>query len=150
MKQTLILFCLILVNGLAPALAQQSAAGSRTHALGPVSQQLNRTAARMDATGSVLTIGVAAAVHGEVAAVSTDQSERSLKSGMPLYAGDQVKTGTDSRLQIILRDETVFTLGEDSALTLDEFVYDPKSKDGVVNVKIMKGVFSICDWSNRT
>ena len=39
--------------------------------------------------------------------------------------GDDIKVGAQSRLQVMLLDETVFTLGSNSVMRIDESVYDP-------------------------
>lgn len=72
--------------------------------------------------------GVAAAVKGEARATTPpDKTARVLKSGDKVFMGDKIETGTDGQLQILLLDQTVFTLGPSSAITVDEFVYDPNN-----------------------
>ena len=56
-----------------------------------------------------------------------------------IFMGDKIETGAEGQLQILLLDQTVFTLGSLSAITVDEFVYDPGNagdKAGMV-----KGIF---------
>lgn len=62
-------------------------------------------------------------------------------SGTPIFLGDAVTTGPGGRLQIMLLDETVFTIGPDAAMKIDRFVYDPASGAGTVNASIAKGAF---------
>src|SRR5688572_10275402 len=85
-------------------------------------------------------IGVAAAVRGAVSAVAPGREAvgRVISSGKPLYLNDKVKTGKGGRLQIMLLDETTFTIGQDSEMLLDEFVYDPATSSGKVSAKIVK------------
>lgn len=84
--------------------------------------------------------GVAAAVKGEVKATTPPEKiGHLLKSGDRIFMGDKIETGGDGQLQILLLDQTVFTLGSLSSITVDEFVYDPSNagdKAGMV-----KGVF---------
>ena len=87
------------------------------------------------------TVGIVAAVQGGVEAASPGQSPRTLKSGMPVFLGDQVSTDAQGRLQLLLRDETAFTLGASSSITIDEFVFDPSTNSGKVGAKVGKGVF---------
>jgi hypothetical protein len=61
------------------------------------------------------------------------------KTGVNL--GSHILTGPNGRLQVLLNDETVFTLGPNSDMTLDEFVYDPKTAAGKVTANISKGLF---------
>lgn len=79
-------------------------------------------------------IGVIAAGIGEI----QNQNKETLVTGSKIYFGDSVIVKTKSNAQILLMDETTITVGENSELTIDEFVYDPKSKVGkiVSNIKI--------------
>jgi len=87
-------------------------------------------------------IGIAAAVRGAVNATTPGQPVgRVIESGKPLYLNDHVTTGPDSRMQILLLDETTFTIGPNSDMVLDEFVYDPKTNAGHVSARILAGVF---------
>ena len=84
--------------------------------------------------------GVAASVQGEVKATTPPaKSAHLLKSGDKIFMGDKIETGADGQLQILLLDQTVFSLGPLSAISVDEFVYDPENagdKAGMV-----KGIF---------
>ena len=85
--------------------------------------------------------GVAAAVRGHV---TLDRGRRvgvELASGDPIHLGDVIHTGTQGGLQILLLDETVFTLGPESRMVVDEFVYDPEQRGGQVGVRLLEGVF---------
>lgn len=86
-------------------------------------------------------VGVAAAVRGEVSAQSPGSAKRALHSGDAVYLGDTVATGSAGNLQILLLDETVFTVGLNSSVVIDEFVYDPASHDGKVDVRMNQGTF---------
>lgn len=87
--------------------------------------------------------GVSAAVRGSVAL--TRQAEqivgRSLASGEEIFLRDEIASGPRSGMQILLLDETVFTIGPDSAILIDEFVYDPGTDGGRVSAEVVKGVF---------
>lgn len=87
-------------------------------------------------------VGVAGAVNGEVRMTppGADRQYR-VRSGSPVLLGAVVRTGSQGRLQILLLDETVFTIGPGSEITIDEFVYDPDSGVGEVAASISKGVF---------
>ncbi len=84
-------------------------------------------------------VGVAAAVYGNVKVTTPWQSVRVLQSGMPVFLGDYVTTAADGRLQILLRDESVFTLGADSQIILDELEgyskVDVSVKSGIVTLR---------------
>ncbi len=85
--------------------------------------------------------GVAAAVRGEVqlsraGAVGTD-----LETGAPIHIDDEIVTGADSGLQILLLDETVFTVGPNSKMKIDRFVFDPSSNEGELDAELVRGAF---------
>lgn len=84
-------------------------------------------------------IGVAASVQGSVRI--TGENRGIVKSGMEIFLNDRVITGRNGSLQILLLDETVFTLGPNSDMVIDKFVYDPATNNGQVGSKITKGVF---------
>ncbi|MBI4342737.1 MAG: FecR domain-containing protein [Candidatus Omnitrophica bacterium] len=86
-------------------------------------------------------IGVAAAVHGNVQIASPGAVGVVAQSGRPIYLGDVVTTDGQSRLQVLLMDETVFTIGPNSSIVIDEFVYDPATADGKLSAEVLKGTF---------
>ncbi|MBI3565149.1 MAG: FecR domain-containing protein [Elusimicrobia bacterium] len=87
-------------------------------------------------------IGVAAAVRGAVSATAPGAvAGRVIGSGRPVYLNDHVTTGPGARLQILLLDETTFTIGPDADMVLDEFVYDPATGGGRVTAEISRGAF---------
>ena len=79
-------------------------------------------------------IGVIAAGIGDI----TNQKNEKLETGSKIYFGDTIIVKSQSNAQILLLDETALTVGEESELTIDDFIYDPKSKVGkiVSNIKI--------------
>jgi hypothetical protein len=98
-------------------------------------------AAAVPARAELTQIGAAAAVSGSVQAAAPGAVGRIVQSGKPLYLNDHVTTDDKGHLQVLLADETVFTLGPNSDMVLDEFVYDPASGTGKVAAKITKGAF---------
>ena len=87
-------------------------------------------------------IGAAAAVHGSVKAQAPNTTVgRVVQSGKPIFLNDHVTTDAAGKLQVLLLDETVFTLGPSSDMVLDEFVYNPDSHEGHVAARVTKGVF---------
>lgn len=86
-------------------------------------------------------IGVAAAVRGSVQLTRPGVVGRIVQSGQPVFLGDAITTGPEGTLQILLADETVFTIGPNSAITIDEFIYDPNTNAGKVSASVVKGVF---------
>jgi hypothetical protein len=80
-------------------------------------------------------------VRGAVRAVAPGAAGRVVETGKPVYARDKVTTGPEGKLQILLLDQTSFTIGANSEMELDEFVFDPATNAGKVSAKIVKGAF---------
>ncbi len=86
--------------------------------------------------------GVSAAVKGQVALRRPQAGVgRQVVSGEAIHLQDAIRSGAQSGMQILLLDETVFTIGPESELVVDEFVYDPQTNAGKVSAQITKGVF---------
>jgi len=79
-------------------------------------------------------IGVISAGIGDI----TNQNDEMLSTGSKIFYGDTIIVKEKSNAQILLLDETALTVGEKSELTIDDFVYDPKTKVGkiVSNIKL--------------
>ncbi|WP_296988497.1 FecR family protein [Thalassospira sp. UBA1131] len=85
--------------------------------------------------------GVSAAVTGEITLSKvTGEVGILVESGMPVYLGDRIVTSANSGMQVLLLDETVFTIGPNSDVAIDEFVYDPATGDGRIVADMAKGV----------
>lgn len=105
-------------------------------------------AALITALGAVTTPGWAAqqagVAAGVVGSLRVSEGERaapeSVVTGMNMLLGDRVNSAKASRMQVLLLDETVFTIGPDSDLVIDEFVYDPVAGTGKLTANFTKGV----------
>lgn len=109
---------------------------------------VSAASAQQVASVSPIQAGVAAAVRGNVRLVSVAVATatapavgRDVTSGDPVYLGDTVEAGPNAGLQIMLMDETIFTIGPDSAIVIDRFIYDPDKGAGKVGAKVLRGVF---------
>ena len=90
-------------------------------------------------------IGVTAALRCAVvrtANLQTDAPIGQMSSGQEAFLGDDIKVGAQVRLQVMLLDETMFTLGSNSVMQIDEFVYDPgQGNTGRLTTSIKSGAF---------
>ena len=62
-----------------------------------------------------------------------------LKAGDNVYFGDIIKADSQSKSQVLLLDETVITLGEQTTIIMDEFIYDPNKQNGKIISTVLKG-----------
>ena len=86
-------------------------------------------------------IGIAAVVKGDVFVQNSLGAEKvSLKSQDKVYEKQIITTGKRARVQVIFNDDSVFTIGRNSEIILDEFVYDPATGDGKSLIEATKGV----------
>ena len=75
--------------------------------------------------------GVTAAVQGSVDFLSVlDDKLHQAAGGEEIYLGDEISSAPNSGMQLMLLDETVFTIGPETDLTIDDFVYDPATGAG--------------------
>jgi hypothetical protein len=59
----------------------------------------------------------------------------------PVSLGTRIVTGPDGHVRLLLLDETVFTMGSNSDMVIDEFVYDPDLSVEKVSARVLKGTF---------
>ena len=59
-----------------------------------------------------------------------------------ILQGDTILTGEDGSVGITFIDDTVFSLGEDGEMTIDEMVYNPEEQEGKFSANMVQGVFS--------
>lgn len=90
--------------------------------------------------------GVVAASSGPVKISFTNDDGavigRQAGIGDPVYLNDEIATGPDMSLQILLKDQTVFSIGPNSVLVFDEFIYDPGQTNALsLSASITKGSF---------
>ncbi len=86
-------------------------------------------------------IGVNAAVKGDVTITSPDQKAKQALVKDPVYLGQMINSKKLSSLQVMLKDETIFTLGADCELVIDKFVYDPDKNNNSLSASVSKGMF---------
>lgn len=90
-------------------------------------------------------IGVTAALKGEVIRTASFNQKAAIgqmSSGQSVFLGDDIKVGRQGRMQVMLLDETIFTLGANSVMRIDEFVYDPADEaKNTLSTSIKQGAF---------
>lgn len=84
--------------------------------------------------------GVSAAVRGDVELTSVVTAQaRPARGGEDVYLGDRVRTAQQSGMQLLLLDESTFTIGPEADLTVDKYVYDPASGAGELSASLTRG-----------
>ena len=80
------------------------------------------------------TAGVTAAVNPEARGTPPGGAVRTIVLGDNILTDEKIDTGPGGLVQVLLADGTTFTVGPNSSLTIDKFVYDPNTKLGELAV----------------
>lgn len=86
-------------------------------------------------------IGIIKNMAGEVTIARTD----SIIKGEPnirLFEGDIVQTGANGKAGLILEDDTIISMGLNSRLTINKFMFQPNEKKLSLIAKIFHGTVS--------
>lgn len=70
------------------------------------------------------------------------EEEIPAKAGERLMVLDILKTGVDGAMGIVLRDDTIISMGPSSQMALSEFVFQPEEKHLGMLTKFLKGTFT--------
>jgi trimeric autotransporter adhesin len=85
-------------------------------------------------------IGVAAAVNPQATGHPTGGAARTIVLGEKLTFNERVETSEGGLVQVLLLDGSTFTVGPNSDLVIDQFVYDPATGKGKLVASFSKGV----------
>ena len=68
-----------------------------------------------------------------------------LKIKENIYFGDVIRTAAQTNLQILFDDETVFTIGENTEIVINEFIYDPNQDNELnkISAEVMQGSLKV-------
>jgi hypothetical protein len=83
-----------------------------------------------------------ARVVGEVRAQAPAAEARALRVGDPVYLGDRLVTDPNALLELAFRDDTRFTLGADTQMTVKAYSA-PQSEKPSFLAEITRGVFRV-------
>lgn len=84
-------------------------------------------------------VGVAAAVNPDAFSSLSGVPNKQLNIGKSIFYNERIETTTSGLVQVLLVDGSTFTVGPNSNLVIDKFVYDPKKKTGEVVATFSKG-----------
>lgn len=88
------------------------------------------------------TIGKAAIVVNNVSgAPENATAPTALHQGDGLFTNERIETAKDSKAQLLFADQTALSMGPESNLVLDKFVYDPNRNVGTVVLQTVSGAF---------
>jgi len=96
----------------------------------------------------VFLVSSAAASDGSVARVKTVKGPASIVRGqsvvpavssVKVFQGDTLKTGTDGSLGVVFNDDTIISLGPNSELVVDVFLYAPDEGKLSIVTRMLRG-----------
>ncbi|TFW26010.1 hypothetical protein E4L96_04685 [Massilia arenosa] len=77
------------------------------------------------------------------ATVERSSGKLPVRAGMEVLASDRIVTAGDGSVGIMLRDETMLSVGPNSSVSLDKFAFDPATHDGVLNASVKRGTMAV-------
>lgn len=85
-------------------------------------------------------VGIATAVRPGVVTATND---RVIYIGNSVAFGERFKTDSTGVIHILFMDQSSMTLGPNSELVIDEFVFNPDSRRGSIAVNLVKGALRV-------
>jgi trimeric autotransporter adhesin len=83
--------------------------------------------------------GVTAAVNPQATAFDRAGKPRLISLGDPVIRNHRIETSREGLVQILLADGTSFTVGPNSSVVIDSFVYDPENNTASLAATMTKG-----------
>lgn len=84
-------------------------------------------------------VGVAAAVTPQATSKPQGGNTRTLKIGKSVFYNERITTSGSGVVQVLLVDGSTFTVGPQSTLVIDKFVYNPRTGTGELAATLSKG-----------
>lgn len=66
-----------------------------------------------------------------------------LAAGLPVLGSDRIHTGADGSAGIALRDDTLLSVGPNSVVALDKFVFDDVTHEGEMSATVKRGTLGV-------
>jgi hypothetical protein len=88
-------------------------------------------------------VGIAAAVNPATNGTPPGGADRVIAVGSKLLQNERIVTTGKGRTQLLFLDGSALTIGPNSDVVLDEFVYDPSTKTGKLAFSATKGLFRL-------
>lgn len=75
--------------------------------------------------------------------VTGKRGESVIYMGEPTYRNEKLKNESGAVTHILFLDQSSLTIGPDAEITIDEFVYDPATKQGKISLNLVKGLVRV-------
>jgi hypothetical protein len=100
-------------------------------------------AAASSSADAVARVGVTSTTDGDPLGKPPAEPERVLQVGLDIKADEVVTTRNDDRAHLVFLDGSTLTVGSNSRVVIDKFVFDPVSKKGELSLTASAGVFRL-------
>jgi hypothetical protein len=84
------------------------------------------------------TVGVVKTVEGTATVVS-GADRQTIAIGTPIHQDDVIETGKDGSVGVTFKDNTTISLGPDTSLAIDEFVFAPEQDRLGMKTRMLQG-----------
>lgn len=88
-------------------------------------------------------IGVTSTTNGGPVGEPPQQPKQVLTVGVDVFASERITTGPNDQAHLLFLDGSALTIGPNSDLILDKFVYDPDKGTGTLALSLGKGVLRL-------
>jgi hypothetical protein len=85
-------------------------------------------------------IGVSGAVNPEATGIAPSAAPRRLVLGQDIVFNERISTGPEGQTQVLFVDQSALSVGPNSDMVIDEFVYDPAAGTGKLAANMTRGV----------
>jgi len=68
-----------------------------------------------------------------------DRGARTIRIGTPIYSNDFIKTEAGGKVRIVFVDQSIVSVGGNTSMTIDEYVFNPKEKIRTSRFKLSWG-----------
>ena len=86
-------------------------------------------------------VGVTSVTDGAPLGQPPAEAERVLRVGIDVQANERITTRATDRAHVVFLDGTALTIGPNSVLVIDKYVYDPNRKAGDIALNVTRGTF---------
>ena len=66
-----------------------------------------------------------------------------LRQVTKIYLNETIYASENSGTQILLLDQSTFTIGSESEVVMDTFIYDPETSDGKIVASVKQGSLKV-------
>ena len=94
-------------------------------------------------TGFAATVGTAGAANTRSTGTPPGSSVRVIEIGAQVVSDEKIETSASGSVQLLFIDKTTLSIGPNSSLVIDKFVFNPATAQGEMAISLSKGVLRV-------